>query len=165
MCVASVTRHPAPMAETFPFLRAVVLDTRDARRLAEFYRQLLGYSYRPGDEPPPDCQPDERGADYVVLRSPDGTSLAFQQEPEMVPSTWPDHSVPQQVHLDMSVASPDDLVAQRDRVVALGGRLLLDRFDDPEEPLYVFADLAGHPFCIFVADRDGPERCSVGVDG
>jgi hypothetical protein len=32
----------------------------------------------------------------------------------------------------------------------LGARVLLDRTDDPEEPLYVFADLAGHPFCIFV---------------
>ncbi len=30
-------------------------------------------------------------------------------------------------------------------------RILLDRFDDPEEPLYVFADPAGHPFCIFVS--------------
>jgi len=29
--------------------------------------------------------------------------------------------------------------------------ILLDRNDDPDEPLYVFADLAGHPFCIFVA--------------
>jgi hypothetical protein len=28
---------------------------------------------------------------------------------------------------------------------------LEDRFDNPEEPLYVFADPAGHPFCIFVA--------------
>ena len=35
------------MAESFPTLRAVVLDTTDARALAEFYRQLLGYDYRP----------------------------------------------------------------------------------------------------------------------
>jgi hypothetical protein len=28
---------------------------------------------------------------------------------------------------------------------------LFDRFDDPVEPLYVYADPAGHPFCIFVA--------------
>jgi hypothetical protein len=36
--------------------------------------------------------------------------------------------------------------------VALGARLLHDRSDDPEEPLRVYADPAGHPFCIFVAD-------------
>jgi hypothetical protein len=34
---------------------------------------------------------------------------------------------------------------------ALRAEFLLDRTDDPEEPLYVFADLSGHPFCIFVA--------------
>ena len=30
-------------------------------------------------------------------------------------------------------------------------RLLLDRVDDPDEPLYVLADPSGHPFCLFVA--------------
>jgi hypothetical protein len=29
--------------------------------------------------------------------------------------------------------------------------LLFDRSDDPDEPLIVYADPAGHPFCIFVA--------------
>ena len=36
--------------------------------------------------------------------------------------------------------------------LALGARLLYDRSDDPEEPLYVYADPAGHPFCVFVAE-------------
>ena len=31
-----------------------------------------------------------------------------------------------------------------------GGRLLLDDSDDPEEPIYIYADPDGHPFCIFV---------------
>jgi hypothetical protein len=35
--------------------------------------------------------------------------------------------------------------------VALGATVLEDRFDDPQEALYVFADPAGHPFCIFVS--------------
>ena len=34
------------MSGSFPALRAVVLDATDARPLAEFYRQLLGYVYR-----------------------------------------------------------------------------------------------------------------------
>ena len=41
--------------------------------------------------------------------------------------------------------------AQRQRAEALGAQVIFDRTDDAEEPLYVFADLAGHPFCIFVA--------------
>ncbi|GGM11620.1 hypothetical protein GCM10010102_04190 [Promicromonospora citrea] len=43
------------------------------------------------------------------------------------------------------------LTAARDRALELGATQLHDRFDDPEEPLYVLADPDGHPFCIFVA--------------
>jgi hypothetical protein len=52
------------MPETFPKLRSVVLDTTDPRRLAEFYRQLLGYDYRPGDGCPPPGEPDPAGRDW-----------------------------------------------------------------------------------------------------
>ena len=41
------------------------LDTTDVRRLAEFYRQLLGLVYRPGDE-------GDSAADWLVLTWPDG---------------------------------------------------------------------------------------------
>jgi Glyoxalase-like domain len=53
---------------------------------------------------------------------------------------------------DTSEAVPTvgDLTAQHRRALSLGARLLRDRFDDPVEPLYVYADPAGHPFCIFV---------------
>lgn len=140
------------MPDTFPTLRSVVLDTTDARGLAEFYRQLLGYEYRPGDEPPPDGQADTAGPDWLVLLDPVGKArLAFQQVERLTPSTWPDEGVPQQLHLDLSVPTVDRLVAEHERALALGARLLLDRFDDPAEPLYVYADPAGHPFCIFVA--------------
>lgn len=50
----------------------------------------------------------------------------------------------------MSTAA--DLDVQHERALALGARLLEDRSDDAEEPLRVYADPAGHPFCIFVAD-------------
>jgi catechol 2,3-dioxygenase-like lactoylglutathione lyase family enzyme len=136
------------MPDAFPRLRSVVLDTTDVRGLAEFYRQLLGYEYRPGDEPP-------KVDDWLVLRDTDGqTRLAFQEVEELQPPTWPAAGVPQQLHLDFSVPTVDELVVQHERALALGARLLFDRFDDPVEPLYVFADPAGHPFCIFVA----PER-------
>jgi catechol-2,3-dioxygenase len=36
----------------YPQLLHTVLDTTRLRELAEFYRQLLGLSYRPDDEPP-----------------------------------------------------------------------------------------------------------------
>ncbi|MCP2265257.1 VOC family protein [Promicromonospora thailandica] len=133
-----------------PRLRSVVLDTTDARALAEFYRQLLDLEYRPGDAPPSDGQPDPRGADWLVLRNDDGVDLAFQQVEDLPRSTWPGTDVPQQLHLDTSVPDAAALTAARDRALELGATQLFDRFDDPDEPLYVLADPAGHPFCIFV---------------
>ncbi len=76
--------------------------------------------------------------------------LAFQQVPSLAPPTWPDDGVPQQLHLDATVPDVAALDRQHRRAVALGARLLLDRSDDPEEPLRVYADPAGHPFCLFV---------------
>ena len=124
----------------------------DARALAEFYRRLLGFEYRPGDEPPPAGQPDPRGQDWLVLRDPAGvTQLAFQQVARLPPATWPEGPIPQQLHLDLTVPDNAELDEQHHRALGLGARLLRDRSDDPEEPLRVYADPSGHTFCIFVA--------------
>jgi glyoxalase superfamily protein len=134
-----------------PRLRQTVLDTTDTRGLAEFYRQLLGWSYRPGDEPPAPGEPDPDGADWLVLRAPEGAALAFQQVEKLTRSTWPDPAVPQQLHLDLTVPDIETLDALHERVLALGATLLDDsRARDPEEPLRVYGDPAGHPFCLFV---------------
>ncbi|MFE0779008.1 VOC family protein [Streptomyces sp. NPDC058861] len=130
----------------------VVLDSTDPRRLAEFYRSLLGLVYAPGDEPPEEGELDERGQDWLVLRTEEGApQLAFQHVDRLTPPAWPEGSIPQQLHLDLSVASLDDLTVQHERVLALGGRLLSDTEQGPDEPFRVYADLSGHPFCIFVA--------------
>jgi catechol 2,3-dioxygenase-like lactoylglutathione lyase family enzyme len=133
---------------THPQLLQTVLDTTDPRGLAEFYRELLGYDYRAGDEPPTDGTPDE--VDWLVLT--DGSQrLAFQQVDDLPRTNWPDPpGVPQQLHLDLTVADVEELERQRARALALGASQVLDRSADEEEPLYVFADPAGHPFCIFV---------------
>ncbi|HLH99399.1 MAG TPA: VOC family protein [Acidimicrobiales bacterium] len=129
-----------------------MLDTTDARALAEFYRELLGYEYRAGDEPPGPGQPDPRGTDWLILLAPDGRGrLSFQQVDRLLAPTWPDAAIPQQLHLDLAVGDSDELSTQHERILALGARLLKDRFDDPKEPAYIYADPAGHPFCVFVA--------------
>ncbi len=124
-------------------LRQTVLDTEDARGLAEFYRQLLGLTYRIGDE--------SGEADWLVLRDDAGPVLAFQQVPHLPRPTWPDGPHPQMLHLDLTVSSVEELEQAHTRALGLGARLLSDRSDDPEEPLRVYADPAGHPFCVFVA--------------
>lgn len=134
-----------------PRLRQVVLDTTNARASAEFWRQLLGLVYRPGNEPPPPGEDDPDGRDWLNLQTPTGEPfLAFQQVADLPRSSWPEARIPQQLHLDLTVPSKSDLDLVHSRVVALGGELLLDRSDDPEEPLRVYADPDGHPFCIFV---------------
>jgi catechol 2,3-dioxygenase-like lactoylglutathione lyase family enzyme len=136
---------------TTPSLRQVVLDCEDARALAEFYRQLLGFQYRPGDEPPVEETPDTKGQEWLVLCDSTGNPrLAFQQVPYLPEPTWPEGPRPQMLHLDTTVPTLSELQVQNQRALALGARLLLDRSDDEVEPLFVYADPAGHPFCIFV---------------
>jgi len=135
--------------DEYPWLMHTAIDTTDCRGLAEFYRELLGLQYRPGDEPPADAVDD---ADWLVLVDSDGRrKLAFQQVDRLEPTTWPEHDVPMQMHLDLSVSSDDELVRQRDRAIALGARLVLDVDDnEAEDALYVLADPSGHPFCLLV---------------
>ena len=131
-----------------PQLLHTVLDAVDVRREAEFWRELLGLVYRPGDEVPDGATDD---LDWLVLTHPDGgRALAFQQVDEQARTTWPSQEVPMQLHLDLTVATREELDEQHARALALGATVLLDRTDDEDEPLYVLADPSGHPFCIFV---------------
>lgn len=132
-----------------PRLLHTVLDTPDARGLAEFYRRLLGLRYRAGDEPPADGSPDR--ADWLVLLEADGTRrLAFQQVARLERTTWPRPEVPMQLHVDLTVPDAEALHRHRARAEGLGAELLLDRSEDPDEPLCVLADPSGHPFCLLV---------------
>ncbi|MFY0408800.1 VOC family protein [Solicola sp. PLA-1-18] len=147
-------------AADVPLVRQVVLDCPHPRTLAEFYRGLLDYEYRDGDEPPPDGEPDPLGDDWLVLRprgadASAGRGMAFQRADPYEPPVWHSGPVPsshqlQMLHLDMSVPDVAALARQRERALMLGATELFDRTDDPDEPLHVFADPAGHPFCVFV---------------
>jgi catechol 2,3-dioxygenase-like lactoylglutathione lyase family enzyme len=107
-------------------LHHVVLDCRDPAALAAFYAALLGQ--------PVTYQSD----DWVVVAANGHSSgLAFQRAPDQRPPTWPDPAVPQQFHLDVMV---EDVAAAGPRVLALGATKL-----DGEG---VYADPAGHPFCL-----------------
>jgi catechol-2,3-dioxygenase len=132
---------------TYPVLLHTAIDARDCRGLAEFYRQLLGLRYREGDEPPTEGGPDD--ADWLVLLDADGHRvLAIQEKKDLKASTWPSEEVPMQMHLDFRVSTVEELERHRARAEELGARLLHDRAQDEDEPLYVLADPAGHPFCL-----------------
>jgi catechol 2,3-dioxygenase-like lactoylglutathione lyase family enzyme len=136
---------------SLPSFRQVVLDAEDARGLAEFYRRLMGLRYQPSHE-----TPDPDGDHWLVLYTAEGLRLLAVQAVDALPAaTWPTGPRPQQLHLDLSVPDRAALDRQDVRARELGARLLEDRSADVEEPLRVYADPAGHPFCIFVLTEDG----------
>jgi catechol 2,3-dioxygenase-like lactoylglutathione lyase family enzyme len=126
--VAGSTSTPRPVmiVAMIGRLHHVVLDCPDPAGLATFYSALLG-------------QPITYDSPNWVVVSADDTSsgLAFQLAPDHQPPTWPEPLIPQQFHLDIMVEDP---AAARSRVLALGARRL-----NGED---VYADPAGHPFCL-----------------
>ncbi|TDD14229.1 VOC family protein [Kribbella turkmenica] len=133
----------------YPQRMHTVLDATDVRGLAEFYRVLCGWQYRPGDDVPGDGVVDD--ADWLVLVDDEGRrQLAFQQVDVLPRSTWPSQDVPMQLHVDFAVPSLGELRRHRARAEELGAEVLLDRTHEAGEPLYVLSDPAGHPFCLLV---------------
>lgn len=109
-------------------LSSVVLDTPDPSGLARFYSDLLGL-------------PITKTEDDWVDIGHDGCRLSFQRATSYIPPQWPDPNYPQQVHLDISV---DDIDAAEAKVLRMGGQLL----STAEAGFRVYADPAGHPFCL-----------------
>lgn len=71
--------------------------------------------------------------------------IGVQFAPDHAPPDWPDGN-PQQVHLDLHI---DDPASAHAKVIALGARLLQVADDlTAAEGHQVYADPAGHPFCL-----------------
>lgn len=133
----------------YPVLLHTAIDARDCRRVAEFYRQLLGLHYREGEEPPTDGGVDD-AAWLVLLDDNENRVVTIQEKKDTTPPTWPSEDVPMQMHMDFRVSTVEDLELHREHAETLGAQLLYDRSQDEDEPLYVLADPAGHPFCLLV---------------
>jgi catechol 2,3-dioxygenase-like lactoylglutathione lyase family enzyme len=107
-------------------LHHVILDCPDPRGLARFYSALLNHPITYASD------------DFVVVAANKSSSgLAFQFAPDHRAPTWPDTAVPQQMHLDIMVESVADATPH---VLGLGATKLNGEG--------VFADPAGHPFCL-----------------
>jgi predicted enzyme related to lactoylglutathione lyase len=71
-----------------------------------------------------------------------GVQLALNH----TPPDWPDGTPPQQIHLDLWV---DDVKTAHEKVMALGAKVLKAAEDtDSADNFQVYADPAGHPFCL-----------------
>jgi catechol 2,3-dioxygenase-like lactoylglutathione lyase family enzyme len=109
-------------------LFAVTIDAPDAAALARFYAALMG------------MEVTYEGPEGALVAG-DGKSVMFQQISGYNPPRWPDPAHPQQAHLDITVDDPD---AGEARALELGA----SRLDGGGERFRVFADPAGHPFCL-----------------
>jgi predicted enzyme related to lactoylglutathione lyase len=113
----------------------VVLEAPDARALARFYSQLLGWR----------IAKEEPG--WATVAPPDGVAyMGFQTSPEYEPPVWPPVEGRQQMmmHLDIEV---DDLDAAIAHAIELGATVAAHQ---PQEHVRVLLDPAGHPFCLYL---------------
>lgn len=129
-----------------PLLAVTALDCPNARELATFYGELLGWSV------------DEEDSDdeWVTLTPPGGVldrdhptgqaTLAFQTIADWSPPSGPGGDRPQQVHLDFWVP---DVAAAEPGVLALGAtRAEHQPGEQMGSTFRVYLDPVGHPFCL-----------------
>ena len=77
--------------------------------------------------------------------------VGVQLAPNHVPPDWPDGN-PQQIHLDLWV---DDFDEAHALVMSLGATVLKEADETPSPDAFqVYADPAGHPFCLCWVTRD-----------
>jgi catechol 2,3-dioxygenase-like lactoylglutathione lyase family enzyme len=113
--------------------QVIVFDAADLQAESAFWAGILGgHVFKEDDW-------------HSVIDAAGGWRIGVQLAPNHVPPGWPD-GTPQQVHLDLHVEDPR---AAHDEAMALGARLLQAAPDfNAEEGHQVYADPAGHPFCI-----------------
>ena len=112
--------------------QVVVFDAADIAAESAFWAAVLGGSVVADD-------------DWHSIVIDGEWQVSVQLAPDHVRPEWPD-GTPQQIHFDLHV---DDLAAAHAEVMALGATLLQQAEDlDAEDGWQVYADPAGHPFCL-----------------
>jgi catechol 2,3-dioxygenase-like lactoylglutathione lyase family enzyme len=117
----------------------VVFDAPNLIEESRFWADLLGGEV-------------SKDADWHDVYVDGEWRLGFQLATNHVPPEWPHGKQQQQMHLDVWV---DDMTAAHEHVMSLGARLLQPVSDPTSNEQYqVYADPAGHPFCLCWAEAD-----------
>lgn len=112
--------------------RVVVFDAADLTAESSFWAGVLDGTVDPED-------------DWHMVLVDGAPVVGVQLAPNHVPPEWP-HGTPQQIHLDLWV---EDFQPAHDRVMALGATVLQPAAGtDSADDFQVYADPAGHPFCL-----------------
>ena len=111
----------------------IVFDAADLAAESAFWAGLLGGTVEADD-------------DWHSVLVDGEWRVGVQLAPNHVPPEWPDGTQQQQMHLDLWV---HDLEAAHEQATSLGARLLRPADGlDAAEGFQVYADPAGHPFCL-----------------
>jgi catechol 2,3-dioxygenase-like lactoylglutathione lyase family enzyme len=112
--------------------QVIVFDAADIAAESTFWAGLLGGTVEADD-------------DWHTVYVDGEPRLGFQLAPNHIQPDWPD-GTPQQIHLDLYV---EDVAAAHEEAMSLGARLLKPADDlDAPDGFQVYADPAGHPFCL-----------------
>jgi catechol 2,3-dioxygenase-like lactoylglutathione lyase family enzyme len=113
--------------------QVVVFDAADLAAESGFWAALLGGTVDAED-------------DFHMVFVDGDPRVGVQLAPDHVAPGWPDGEPPQQIHLDLWV---DEIAAAHAEVVAHGAKLVQAAAggDSPDD-FQVYADPAGHPFCL-----------------
>lgn len=113
--------------------RVVVLDAADLTPESSFWASVLDGTVDAED-------------DWHMVLVDGAPVIGVQLAPNHVPPDWPDGTPPQQIHLDLWV---EDFPQAHEKVIALGAKVLkpAEEIDSPDN-FQVYADPAGHPFCL-----------------
>lgn len=115
-----------------PIRSVVVFDAADLRAESAFWAGML------------DGHVVEDATFHCVIDGAGEWRIGVQLAPDHVPPDWPD-GAPQQVHIDLHVEDP---TPAHEQALRLGARLLQAGDLASDEGHQVYADPAGHPFCI-----------------
>ncbi|MGW1503331.1 VOC family protein [Streptomyces mirabilis] len=113
-------------------LTAITLDCADPETLASFYQQATGLELHP-----------RSNGDFASVTREDGLAIGFQRVDDYQAPRWPGQAAPQQSHLDFAV---DDLDEAEALLLQLGATK--PEYQPGGDRWRVFADPAGHPFCL-----------------
>ena len=114
--------------------QVVVFDAADLAAESSFWAEVLGGTVDAED-------------DWHMVFVDGAPRVAVQLATNHVPPEWPD-GTPQQIHIDLWV---DDFTAAHEEVMSLGAKVLKaaeESYPGARDKFQVYADPAGHPFCL-----------------
>jgi predicted enzyme related to lactoylglutathione lyase len=121
--------------------QVVVFDAADLEAESRFWAGVLDGTVDADD-------------DWHMVTVDGAPWIGVQLAPDHVPPKWPGGEPKQQIHLDLWV---EDFPSSHERVMSLGAKVLQEAERGEGDSFQVYADPAGHPFCLVWVERNAQD--------